>query len=296
MTPNMRRPPSGPPPSAGVLAQYARAYAREAGVSDGRVRAWIAYMIMAGLLEHVTATDGPRFTIKGGVALELRLRARARATKDIDIVLQESHRHRTDDGASLPRRVERTLEHALTTEAYQGFTFRRKGEPVLLDNGTMSLEFAVSYRGSAWTSIVVDVAQAEPSEGEIELVPAIALTEAFGVTGPTVLPCLPLRLHIAQKIHGMTLPPRPGKRNERFRDLIDLLLMQQLVTDYRGLREACETVFHSRATHAWPPTLAVPSHWVAPFARLAQELELEIKDAESAMEHVRAFVSRILQA
>jgi hypothetical protein len=48
------RKPTGPPPSAGVLARYAQAYARELGV-----------------------------------ALELRLRDRARATKDIDIVLRD---------------------------------------------------------------------------------------------------------------------------------------------------------------------------------------------------------------
>jgi hypothetical protein len=71
---------------------------------------------------------------------------------------------------------------------------------------------------------------------------------------PVELPCLPLRLHIAQKLHGMTLPPRPGKRNERFRDLIDLLLMEELVTDYAGLRGACEPVFHARRTRLAPAT------------------------------------------
>ena len=43
--------------------------------------------------------------------------------------------------------------------------------------------------------------------------------ELNSVTGPAQLPCLPLRFHVAQKLHGMTLPPRPGKQNERFRDL-----------------------------------------------------------------------------
>lgn len=43
-----RRYPTGPPPSAGVLAKYVQAYAREDGVSEGRVRAWISYMVMAG--------------------------------------------------------------------------------------------------------------------------------------------------------------------------------------------------------------------------------------------------------
>ena len=52
----------------------------------------------------------------------------------------------------------------------------------------------------------------EPGEGEIELVPAVPLQEAISITAPTELPCLPLRMHVAQKLHGMTLPPRPGKR------------------------------------------------------------------------------------
>ena len=78
MTQSARKPPSGQPPSVGVLAKYARAYAQQAGVSEGRVRAWISYMIMAGLLERASAVPGGyRFTVKGGVALELRLRDRA---------------------------------------------------------------------------------------------------------------------------------------------------------------------------------------------------------------------------
>jgi hypothetical protein len=160
-----RKPPTGPPPSAGVLAKYAQAYAREAGVSEGRVRGWVSYMIMAGVLERSAVGGGPRFIVKGGVALELRLRDRARATKDIDVVLQHTE-------ADLAR----TLERALTADAYQGFMFRRKGEPLLLDNGTVNAEFAVSYRGGAWTSITVDIARAERGESEIEWVRAIPLT------------------------------------------------------------------------------------------------------------------------
>ena len=240
-------------------------------------------MVMAGVLERAAASGQPRFMVKGGVALELRLGNRARATKDIDLVLLVG-----DDDLA------RTIERAVTGEVYQGFTFRRKGEPMLLDNGTANLEFAASYRGGAWTTVVVDIARAEPGESEMERLPAIPLKEAFGITGPVDLPCLPLRLHIAQKLHGMTLPPRSGKRNERFRDLVDLLLMEELVTDYRGLRDACEMVFRSRGTHEWPPTLAVPPHWVDPFARQARELDLPAADADAGMKRVRAFVERIL--
>lgn len=278
-----RKPPVGLPASAGVLAKYVQAYARDTGLAEGRVRGWISYMVLAGLLERAATAARPRFIVKGGVALELRLRDRARATKDIDVVLQDPDADLT--GA---------LEHAIAGEAYQDFWFRRKGEALLLDNGTVNIELAVTYRGGAWTSIAVDIARAEPGETDVEWLPAILLTEAFGISGPQSLPCLPLRLHIAQKLHGMTLPPREGRQNDRFRDLVDLLLMEELVTDYAGLRETCETVFAHRNTHAWPPTLTLPPHWIQPFERMASDLELPVTDAAAAMERVRAFVNRIL--
>jgi hypothetical protein len=242
-------------------------------------------MIMAGALDRATASDTPRFIVKGGVALELRLRDRARATKDIDIVLRDPSADLAD-----------SLEEALTGEVYQGFSFRRKGQPLLLDNGAVDIGFGVTYRGQPWTSISVDVARAEPGEVDVEWVDAIALTDVFGVTGPAQLPCLPLRFHVAQKLHGMTLPPRPGKQNERFRDLVDLLLMEAMVThDYAALRGACELVFLHRNTHAWPPDLSVtPPHWAQPFARLAGELELPKTDIEQALLRVRSFVARIV--
>jgi hypothetical protein len=278
---------TGPPPSAGVLARCAQAYAREVGVSEGRVRAWIAYMIPAVVLERATLAGAPRFVVKGGVALELRLRDRARATKDIDVVLQHDHADLAD-----------TLERAVTSEPSQGFAFRRKGEPLLLDNGTVNVEFAVTYRGHAWTSVDVDVARAEAGESEIEWLAAIPLSDAFGVTGPDALPCLPLRFHIAQKLHGLTLPPRAGKRNERFRDLIDLLLLDTLVADDTpSIAEACEMVFRTRATHPWPPPLDnAPAHWAEPFARLAAELGLEVTNVEDAMARVREFVERLTRS
>jgi hypothetical protein len=158
------------------------------------------------------------------------------------------------------------------------------------------MEFAVSYRGGAWASISIDVARNESGEHEIEWLPAIPLTESFGVTGPDTLPCLPLCHHIAQKLHGLTLPPRPGKRNERFRDLIDLLLMETLVIDYRNLRKTCEGVFQSRGTHPWPPPLDLPEHWIEPIDRLIRELDLPVADAHTGLARVRQFVDRILSS
>jgi hypothetical protein len=242
---------------------------------------------MAGALERSIGAAGPQFIVKGGVALELRPRNEPVRPKTL-----------TSSCATQRPTSPTRSNKAVTGDPYQGFSFRRKGEPLLLDNGAVNMEFAVTYRGQPWTSISVDIACAEAGESDVEWLEAIVLTDAFGVTGPTLLPCLPLRFHVAQKLHGMTLPPRPGKQNERFRDLVDLLLMEALVThDYAAFREACELVFRSRNTHAWPPNLeAMPPHWAAPFTQLAEELELRETDIETALIRVRSFVERMLTA
>lgn len=285
--------PDGPPPSAGVLGKLTRAYAASLGVAEKRVRAWISYMMLGGVLERArTGGDVPgyRFTLKGGVALELRLKNKARATKDVDLVL---HHGEADLVEAL---TEVVIADAQQPDGYQGFRFQRRREPIRLDNGTVNMELAVTYRGGAWTTISVDVARAEAGESEVDVVPAIPL-EALGVNGPVALECIPLPLHVAQKLHGMTLPPRdPAKPNDRFRDLIDLILMEELVTDLTGLRAACETVFGSRGTHDWPPSLELPEHWRAPYTRLANELDLPVQDADQAMQRVRELVERIRSA
>ena len=77
-----------PPHSARVLSQWVDAYARDRGLAPKRVRDWISYMMIGGRLEEVSSSStGPRFTIKGAVALEMRLPDLARATKDIDLVI-----------------------------------------------------------------------------------------------------------------------------------------------------------------------------------------------------------------
>ena len=56
----------------------------------------------------------------------------------------------------------------------------------------------MTYEGETWTSIIVDVARAEPGEGEIELLPAVPLQAATGIAGPIELARLSLRMHIAR--------------------------------------------------------------------------------------------------
>jgi hypothetical protein len=77
-----------PPRSVGELAKRVRAYANRSGIAEGRVRLWIAHMALAGAFSEEASDDtGPRITIKGGVAIELRLGSRARATRDLDVTV-----------------------------------------------------------------------------------------------------------------------------------------------------------------------------------------------------------------
>lgn len=39
-------------PSAGTLTKAVRSWAMDQGVADGRVRSWIAYMMLSGLLQE----------------------------------------------------------------------------------------------------------------------------------------------------------------------------------------------------------------------------------------------------
>ena len=272
------------PKTQQVLSRYVDAYAREVGADVGRVRRRISYMAIAGALRDADFAEGerPRFGVKGGVALELRLPERARATRDLDLILNQ------DDGDLVE-----ALDGALA-RGHEAFAFRRKTEAHLMPNGAVRTRYQVEFRGRPWSTVEIDVARREGGETEVELVPGMDLRESFGIAGADEVPCLSLRHHLAQKLHGATRPPREGAANERFRDVVDLLLLREFVVDYAALREACEAVFGHRGTHAWPPAVEAPEHWREPFARMAGEIGLPVTDVDQAVEEVRVFVAKIV--
>lgn len=271
------------PHSARVLEKWVDAHARERGLAPKRVRDWISYMVLAGRLEQANSeVEGATFTIKGAVALEMRLPASARATKDIDVIAE----------AEDERGLAEVLEKALA-EDYQNFAFRIKDDPYVMPNDSLRFQVALEYKSRSWSTVQVDLSPGEGDTTEVELVDPLAL-EPFGLDTPPALPCLSLRYHLAQKIHGMTQPPKGDEEaNERFRDLADVLLMRELITDLAGVREACVEVFALRGTHAWPPAVEPPEAWEEPFAALAAELELPVGTLAEGVEAASAFIDEI---
>jgi hypothetical protein len=129
---------------------------------------------------------------------------------------------------------------------------------------------------------------------EVELVPVAISIADFKLDGPSRVACLSLRYQTAQKLHAVTEQP-PDRENLRFWDLIDLMLLREILQgDLRSVREACIQTFETRATHDWPPELAVPLSWIDPYAATIEEIDQELPPtAEAAAEEVRAFIAEI---
>jgi hypothetical protein len=239
-------------------------------------------MVLAGALERAgySPSGGPKFTVKGGVALELRLRNIARATRDLDLILNA-------EGGDLLQELAGAL-----AQAYEGFTFVIKGDAYLMPNQAVRAEVAIRYLGRAWDTVPVDVSRREGTGTEVEFV-QVSLLDEFGIRSPESIPCLSLPFHVAQKIHAMTEPHTEERPNHRFRDLVDLLLLRQWVTDMLPLQAACKTVFSLRGTHPWPPLVQAHDHWIAPFAYLAESVGLSTRDIHQAVREAREFLYEI---
>ena len=269
------------PQSKGELAKRVLTYARRQHLAEGRVRRWISHMVLCGAwIDRLPPASRPDFLIKGGVALELRLGSRARATRDLDVTLARG------DGPLIDA-VESALQHE-----FEGFTFRRKGEPYVMPNRVLRVEIAIQYRGTSWATVRLDATTNELDTLEIEYIDAIPLGP-FGLAGPERLPCLTLPYQIAQKIHAVSRSRPQGIDNDRVRDMVDLLLLRGASTDLAAVRAACQRVFDLRRTHLWPPTFEPPAWWVDEFERSANEVGLgEIRFAEARAE-MRSFIGQI---
>jgi hypothetical protein len=104
--------------------------------------------------------------------------------------------------------------------------------------------------------------------------------------------CLSTRFQVAQKIHAVT-ERFEDRDNERFRDLIDLLLLREIVEDLSSLRDACIVTFEARGKHGWPTQLSVPDSWAEPYRALAGEMQFPVADVDDAADAVRVFIAAI---
>ncbi len=283
----LRGAPDAPPPpprSVGQLQRLVRQYVRQHQLAEKRVRDWISCMAIGGA---VTRTGGARtdFSIRGGIALELRRPGTVRATKDLDLTY---HGSQAD--------MVLALEEALAIP-YGRFRFQRSGAVFEMERAeSLRVEIGVRFDGAEWGTLPLDLTRSESPAETIEFVAALDLQSAFGIEGPTVLPCLSLPYHLAHKLHAVTRPDSQEYPNERVQDLIDLLIFRDELASpaHRALvREACVEVFAVRSSHPWPPELGPPERWTEPFTRMAGELGLEPTNLDEAAAEIRGLIATL---
>ena len=79
---------SNPKPTERLEKRLARV-AREQGIDQERLRRWVSFLALCGVLERAIH-EGVLgdYYLKGGAAMELRFAQRARATKDLDLGIE----------------------------------------------------------------------------------------------------------------------------------------------------------------------------------------------------------------
>lgn len=251
-----------------------------------RARRQLGYVaLVAALLRHARDQTGkPLFLIKGGVAVEMLFGLEARATKDLDTT------------ARLPAEdIDSRLRDSLAA-GWEGFTFRLTGLEQVRDTAARRGEVKVSYQGDPWSTVQFEVSPAEGAGGrQIQWTSNTFIDpEHLGLKPPGDLPLVTIAYLIAQKLHACTdhTAERP---NDRYRDLIDLILVDRLVPEdaRASVRNVCVEIFRLRDTHLWPPRITVLPDWPEGYRKLAEQLDFSPADVHQAASDVEAIIARI---
>ena len=129
---------------------------------------------------------------------------------------------------------------------------------------------------------------------EVDLVaPAVPGITEMGLPVTPHVRCISIPEQVAQKLHSCTGP----QREDRARVVLDILLLGMLgQLDYRRTRAAAERLFAERATHAFPPSAALPAEWQRELEGIAQELGYRTTKAEDIAAEFAAVIQRIVTA
>jgi hypothetical protein len=153
----------------------------------------------------------------------------------------------------------------------------------------------LSYKGRSWGSVMLELAPVEGNMGtELDRIAGVQM-DALQVPVPETVNCVSLRYPVAQKLHACTEVFDDGPENDPFRDVMDILLVEDLLSDVglAHVRDACVDILAVRDKHTWPPELTIYGSWRAPFAQLARENGFMPEDIDEAAAELRNLISDI---
>lgn len=241
-------------------------------------------MIITAILDRVRdENEEPIFLLKGGVAIELRLKLRARTTSDCDL----AYRVRSEEIFDL-------IDEAIR-DPWNGFQVTRGVPETREGTAFQRVDMKLSYKGRSWGTLPVELAPAEGNmAAEADLIEADGLAD-LQVPLPERVRCLSVRYQVAQKIHACTEVFDEPPENDRFQDIMDLLLLEEMIRNV-GLsqtREACVEIFELRRKQPWPPTVTVYESWPEPYRTLCDENDFDPSDIYEAARRLQALIDDI---
>lgn len=262
-------------------------HAADRRMPPARLQRWLNAMVVTAVLDRVRDEDGePIFLLKGGLAMELRLQLRARATGDYD--------------AAFRARTEKVIDHLdeALARPWNNFSLTRDVPESITNTKAVRVRLRLSYKGRTWGSVQLEMAPVEGGMGlELDRVKTMSL-DSLHVPLPETADCVSLRYQVAQKLHACTEVFDEGRENDRFRDVMDILLVEDLLYDVglAHVREACVDIFTVRNKHTWPPTVTVYDSWRIPFAELARENGFTPESIDEAVAALTALITAIESA
>ena len=291
------------PHSRSVLDRWVNQAQTTTGIEVGRLGHLIAATVSVAVLQQaVDASARPQFLLKGGTYLQYRLPTGSRTTKDVDGLV------RGDLEAFL------TALDVVLAQDWGTVELRRTEAETIEVPGKLikprRFYLKLLIRGEVWRSVKIEISPDEGGAGDVqdEMVPA--QLHHFGLPTPDRLLGIAVQYQVAQKMHACTDPhDPPDSRNERARDLPDLLLLQELAAAEGApteaeLRQACEAVFTARAGEAvaagmaprpWPPTVVAHPGWEQDYPAAAAEANVD-RTLDEAVLAVNAWIARIAAA
>ena len=269
------------PANVNVLRASVDRYAKASGLGIKRVQQRVFTELVVGVLDNAKQKGViSLYVVKGGMALELRFGIRARASGDLDIALSGGN-------------VLALLDDALAV-GFGDFTFERREGSTYLENAkTHRVEIKISYQGRAFGTIDLDINEAK-AETSMEMMTTSVITH-LGLPGPIRVPIIDAHVHLAHKLHAATEPSRADYKNQRYRDLIDaLVIARDANLDYTHLQNVVVDEFARREHHtAWPPKWALPDEWHTPLETLAKLHAFEPTDPKAIEREIVALIARI---
>jgi hypothetical protein len=265
-----------------ALEERLRAISLQSGTALMRLRKTVAFdRFLARLMQY----QPDQWVVKGGLALQLRLKDRARTTKDMDLSVftpQQGVYPSLKNAAVLDLGDWFSFEVALAADQIpKGFGGVRHPVRTLLD-------------GRTFENFHIDVGVSDSLIEAADYLTISSLLEFAGLQ-PTRVPCFPIPLQIAEKLHAYTRPRRSGEPS-RVKDFVDILLLGEIgELDGEGLLRAIRLTFQIANTHPLPTSMpSPPQNWGPVYERASVEVGFKETSLDQAFFMIQQFLDPVL--